>query len=67
MPIYEYACRACDRVFEEFIIRRSDEAEVRCPSCQGRKVEKVMSRPAAARSAEAAPSAAPARACGPIG
>jgi putative FmdB family regulatory protein len=67
MPIYEYACRACDRVFEELVIRRSDEAGLRCPSCQGREVEKVMSRPAAARNAEGPSSGGPARGCGPVG
>ena len=25
MPIYEYRCTPCDKVFEELIIRRSDE------------------------------------------
>jgi putative FmdB family regulatory protein len=67
MPIYEYACKACEKVFEELVIRRSDEAEVRCPACKGRKVEKLVSRPAASRSGEGAGSGAPARACGPVG
>jgi putative FmdB family regulatory protein len=66
MPIYEYSCRACDRTFEELVIRRSDEAEVRCPACQGRKVEKLVSRPAAARSGEGG-GGATAPACGPVG
>jgi len=65
MPIYEYACRACDRVFEELVIRRSDEAEVKCPACKGRRVEKLVSRPAAARSGEGSGASAPA--CGPVG
>jgi putative FmdB family regulatory protein len=50
MPIYEYACGECSKSFEEFVIRRSDEAEVRCPKCQSRKVARQMSRPAATRS-----------------
>jgi len=47
MPIYEYACKKCRRVFEEFVVRSSDLAEITCPSCRTREVEKVMSRPAA--------------------
>jgi putative FmdB family regulatory protein len=67
MPIYEYACRACDRVFEELVIRRSDEAGVKCPVCEGRRVEKLVSRPAAARSGAGGDAGAPAPACGPVG
>lgn len=44
MPIYEYACDVCGKAFEELIIRRSDEAEVACPACKGRKVSRLMSR-----------------------
>ncbi len=65
MPIYEYACAPCGKSFEELVIRKSDEAEVKCPSCGGRDVARQMSRPAAARTGGASP--APARACGPVG
>jgi putative FmdB family regulatory protein len=64
MPIYEYACRDCDVVFEELVVRRSDEAEVRCPTCQGREVARVLSRPAAARTGGGG---GPAPGCGPVG
>ncbi len=47
MPIYEYACRACGKVFEAFLLRRADEEEVACPACATREVERVISRPAA--------------------
>lgn len=66
MPIYEYACAPCGKSFEELVIRKSDEDEVRCPSCGGRDVARQMSRPAAARTGGAS-SSAPARACGPVG
>lgn len=66
MPIYEYRCASCDDVFEELIVRSSDERELRCPKCHGAKVAKVMSRPAAAKGSSASPSAPP-RGCGPIG
>ncbi|HET8540009.1 MAG TPA: zinc ribbon domain-containing protein, partial [Anaeromyxobacter sp.] len=45
MPIYEYACNPCGKVFEELVIRRSDEDEISCPSCKSREVSRVMSRP----------------------
>ena len=63
MPIYEYAC-ACGETFEQLVIRRSDEDEVACPACQGRKVTRVLSRTAAPRTGGGA---APARSCGPVG
>jgi putative FmdB family regulatory protein len=65
MPIYEYAC-ACGSRFEEIVIRKSDEAHVKCPSCGARDVSRQMSRPAAARAGDdATPRSAPA--CGPVG
>jgi putative FmdB family regulatory protein len=67
MPIYEYACPACDRTFEAFIIRRSDEAEVACPACQSRQVSRLMSTPAATRLGGGVASGGPAPSCGPVG
>ncbi len=32
MPLYEYRCESCRRVFEAYK-RLSDEAEEACPSC----------------------------------
>ncbi len=64
MPIYEYAC-ACGKTFEELIIRRSDETDVRCPVCKGKDVDRVMSRPAARTSRGGG--FAPPSSCGPVG
>ncbi len=66
MPIYEYACAECQKSFEELLVRRSDEADVRCPKCKSRKVDRLMSRPAAARIGGGGASR-PAPACGPVG
>ncbi len=47
MPIYSYRCAACDAEFDQLV--RSD-TRVACPSCKGRKLERLMSltaRPAA--------------------
>jgi putative FmdB family regulatory protein len=65
MPIYEYACDACGRSFEELIIRRSDEADVACPDCRGRKVSRLLSRTAATPSGGGGSGGG--RSCGPIG
>jgi putative FmdB family regulatory protein len=53
MPIYEYACPACDASFETLILRKSDEAEVACPTCGSRRWPSRRARPTAARSVEA--------------
>jgi putative FmdB family regulatory protein len=66
MPIYEYACAPCGNSFEELVIRRSDEAEVRCPACGSADVARQMSRPAAAR-ASGGGGRGPGPSCGPIG
>jgi putative FmdB family regulatory protein len=66
MPIYEYVCSTCGRSFEELIIRKADEREVRCPACPDAAVTRLMSAPAARTNAGgAAPSRG--RACGPVG
>lgn len=68
MPIYEYACAPCGKSFEELVIRKSDEAEVKCPACGSADVARQMSRPAATRASGGGGgsfSAAPS--CGPVG
>lgn len=68
MPIHEYSCAACRKTFEEILVRKSDEADVRCPRCKSPKVERLMSRPAAGRVGGGAGGASrPAPACGPVG
>ncbi len=67
MPIYEYACTSCGKVFEAFILRQSDASEVACPACQAREVSRQMSRPAAARTGGSGGSGGPPPSCGPVG
>jgi putative FmdB family regulatory protein len=43
MPLYEYQCNACNHTFEELVF--GDE-RVACPSCRGRKLERLISVPA---------------------
>ena len=42
MPIYEYECQACHHVFE-FLQLPTTKEKPECPSCHGRKLEKVIS------------------------
>jgi putative FmdB family regulatory protein len=56
MPIYDYSCQSCGTAFEELV--RSD-TRVRCPSCEGAKVERRLSIPAPPVTARAAASSAP--------
>jgi putative FmdB family regulatory protein len=44
MPLYEYQCESCDKVFER-IQKFSDPPVETCPSCGG-KVRKLLSSPA---------------------
>ena len=44
MPIYEYECGACGRIFEELVLN-SDET-ICCPDCKTETVKKLMSTPA---------------------
>jgi putative FmdB family regulatory protein len=41
MPIYEYICSSCGRVFEQLVLRSN--AKVGCPTCPGAPVEKLFS------------------------
>ncbi len=69
MPIYEFACTPCGKKFEDLIIRKSDEAEVKCPACGSQDVSRQISRPGAVggSSGGGGGSYSPAPACGPVG
>ena len=41
MPIYEYTCEDCDHCFEKLVF--SEDEEICCPCCSGRKTKKLMS------------------------
>ncbi len=45
MPIYEYTCTKCPHDFELLI--RSEKDIPTCPKCGNKKLEKLMSAPAA--------------------
>jgi putative FmdB family regulatory protein len=42
MPIFEYECAKCGRLFEELVM--SAAQKVACPSCGSADIEKLISR-----------------------
>ncbi len=42
MPIYEYRCSECGKIFEEIVA--SNAKALPCPTCKSKKTEKLMSR-----------------------
>jgi putative FmdB family regulatory protein len=68
MPIYEYACPTCQVTFETFLLRRSDEADVSCPTCHGREVRRQLSCTAPPRGGgEGGSGGGAGPGCGPVG
>lgn len=43
MPIYEYRCTYCDRVFEKLVMSDEDELDIVCPECGDKHIEKIIS------------------------
>jgi len=42
MPTYEYKCQKCGHKFEKLVFGKE---EIKCPKCQSRMVEKLISAP----------------------
>ena len=44
MPLYEYECQGCGKIFTAALtVREHDDIEIRCPSCDSRSVRQLMS------------------------
>jgi len=52
MPIYEYRCGGCGRKVSVLVRRMGAEQDVACPRCGDRRLERLWSRFAMARSEE---------------
>jgi putative FmdB family regulatory protein len=63
MPLFEYACKSCDREFE-LLVRGSETPQ--CPACQGHDLERRLSVFAAHSGGGPKAAAAPG-ACGSCG
>jgi putative FmdB family regulatory protein len=64
MPIYEYRCAECGRVFSRLQSMGAGSDGVSCPDCHGTDVERLVSA-FASTSTGPGPSAAPPGGCGP--
>jgi putative FmdB family regulatory protein len=42
MPIYEYKCKKCGKLFEELVSRAGDK-NMPCPECKSSETQKQMS------------------------
>ena len=47
MPIYEYACAACERTFEKRRMMSKADAQIDCPECGSAETNRCLSRFAA--------------------
>ena len=45
MPIFEYHCRKCDKLFEKIVLSRG-KLKIVCPECGSGQVECLVSAPA---------------------
>lgn len=45
MPTYEYHCRDCDMIFEEFRVVSKRDDPATCPECKMENTEKIISTP----------------------
>jgi len=44
MPIFEYKCKTCGKIFEEFLFSSNTPSEeIKCPVCGQNEPEKLMS------------------------
>lgn len=44
MPIFEYQCQECGRIFEKFQIVRQNAVLPPCPQCQATETRQLLSR-----------------------
>ena len=43
MPIFEFKCQDCGRVFEEFFAPGESREDLKCPACVSANVKKLLS------------------------
>ncbi|MFO8241023.1 MAG: zinc ribbon domain-containing protein [Dissulfuribacterales bacterium] len=43
MPIYEYKCEKCNKIFESFVLSSRNKEGIRCPACGSNDVRKMLS------------------------
>ncbi|MFZ5596017.1 MAG: FmdB family zinc ribbon protein [Bacillota bacterium] len=45
MPIYEFKCADCNKVFEALLLGNQREEDLKCPECGGERLKKMISAP----------------------
>lgn len=43
MPIYEFKCLKCENFIELLLMKADEEVELKCPECNSRELERVLS------------------------
>jgi putative FmdB family regulatory protein len=43
MPIYEYTCKKCNKIFESLVLSSRDIKGIQCPECGSEEVQKMLS------------------------
>ena len=67
MPLYEYRCRSCEKVFEVLQASGAGARGLECPECGARALDKLLSVFAPARGNGAASMSAVGEPCGSPG
>ena len=44
MPIFEFRCSECGDIFEKIFLNSHEKTDIKCPGCQSRTFERVVSR-----------------------
>ena len=44
MPIFEFRCLECGRLFEKLFLNSEEKADISCPQCNAGSIERVVSR-----------------------
>ena len=58
MPVYEYRCADCGEHFDR-LVSHAERSAVRCPRCDGRRAQRLLSTFAVGKSHPVAPAPGP--------
>ncbi|RPI79296.1 MAG: zinc ribbon domain-containing protein [Desulfobacteraceae bacterium] len=64
MPIFEYKCNQCEKIFEELIFSSAEQNQVICPKCGAKDPAKLMSSFASLNSADSSIAVGNSGSCG---
>jgi putative FmdB family regulatory protein len=43
MPLFEFSCLECGLEFESLVLKYSEISDIKCPACNGKKLEEKVS------------------------